>query len=445
MGEFFGSIWWFVITLGILITFHEFGHFYVARRLGVRVLRFAVGFGTPLWRRVGRDGTEYVIGAIPLGGYVKMQDEREGPVAAELASASFNRQPVWSRFAIVAAGPVANLVFAVFAFWLMFVIGKPDIPPVIAAPTGIAERAGLAEGDTLVAIDGRDVRSWSDAALALMSAAVARQDVAVRFTQADGDAGAATLTLSELPAGIDERARFGEIGLAPRPLPAVIGRVEPGLPAAEAGLLPGDRVVAINAVAVAHFGALQRAIQTAAAENAALEITYVRDGTERALSVSARADQIDGKTVYRIGIAPAPGEPYFLRYGPLAALPAALGELGSMTSTTLGFLGRMVIGDASLDNIAGPVGIAQTANASAGLGVAWFLSFLALMSLSIAILNLLPIPILDGGHLLYYLIEMVKGSPVSERVMVAGQYVGIVMLTGLMGVAFYNDIARLID
>lgn len=452
MGEFFGSVWWLLVTLGLLITLHEYGHFWVARRMGVRVLRFSIGFGTPLWRKVGRDGTEYVVAAIPLGGYVRMLDEREPdqPVDAD-ARTAFNRQPLKARAAIVAAGPIANLAFAVLAFWAMFVVGKPDYLPNVGATTGLAAEAGIARGDRLLALDGEALPTWTQAQIALVRAALARRDVPLTIREADGDERTLVLPLSKIPEGHDERAALVAIGLSAwRPwVPAEIGRVREDSPAARAGLAAGDRIVAMGGMPVEGFEAIPPLLQELAAGGDAVAFTVARGGERIELMVQPEASaQADGSRRWLVGIEPVaqrfPPDTE-LRHGPLAAIPAAFAETWKMTTTTFEFLKHMVVGRASLENLSGPIGIAQTANVSATLGVAWFLSFLALMSLSIGLLNLMPVPILDGGHLLYYLIEAIKGSPVSERVLAAGQYVGLVLLAGLMGLAFYNDIARLLS
>jgi regulator of sigma E protease len=449
MDEFFGSVWWLLVTLGLLVTFHEFGHFWVARRLGVRVLRFSIGFGRPLWQRTGRDGTEYVVAAIPLGGYVKMLDEREGDVAPEQLQHSFNRKSVWARIAIVAAGPAANIVFAIAAFWLMFVVGKPDFLPIVAPPTGLAAEAGLREGDRLLQLGDHPLESWTDSTISLVEAVLDRADVTLRVADANGNQRTLTLPMSRLDPALDEREALDALGIRSRRqvIEPVVGKVIAGRPAERAGLRDGDRILTINDHPVADFAALYARIQSEAARDPALTLAVRRDGNLLTLRATAEAStDAAGKQNFQLGLmAPPAVRDTVLRYGPLAAIPAAVRETWRLTSTTVVFLKHMALGRASLDNVAGPIGIAQVANSSASLGVAWFLSFLALMSLSIGILNLLPIPVLDGGHLLYYLIELLKGSPVSERVLVAGQYVGLALLAGLMGLAFFNDIVRLIS
>jgi regulator of sigma E protease len=447
MADILGSIWWLIVTLGLLVTFHEFGHFWVARRLGVKVLRFSIGFGRPLWQRVGKDGTEYVLAAIPLGGYVRMLDEREGDVPAALLDQSFNRKSVWTRMAIVAAGPLANIVFTVAAFWAMFVIGKPDFLPILDAPTKLAADAGFRAGDRLLAFDDERVGTSGEATLALVEAVIERRDVSVRVAAEDGSERTIDLPLSRLAQGLSEREALPEVGLRWRSSrkPPEVTAVESGMPAANAGILPGDLIEAVNSRETPHSTALQEAIASEAAENPDLSLRVRRGGELLTLALRAELDQSDGRKRYRIGIALPDPRDTVLRHGPLAAVPAAFAETWRTTTKTLEFLAHMVVGRASLENVAGPIGIARTANASAQFGLTWFINFLAILSLGIAILNLLPIPILDGGHLLYYLIELVKGSPVSENAMAAGQYVGLVLLAGLMGLAFYNDILGLVS
>jgi regulator of sigma E protease len=450
MSTFFGSVWWMIVSLGLLVTFHEFGHYWVARRSGVKVLRFSVGFGKPLWMRRGRDGTEYVIAALPLGGYVRMLDEREGEVApAELAQA-FNRQSVWRRIAIVAAGPIANLLLCVALLWAMFVIGRPDYLPVLGHVEGIAAQSGLRNGDTVLAVGERETPTWSEASLALATAAMDRLDVPVRVRTAAGAEAVRTLRLSAMPQGFDEPRAVRIMGITPRNLllPAVVGRVHPDTPAWGV-LAEGDRITAIDGTKVEAFDEIGPLVQALGQRGGSGMIEVERDSDRLALEITPALRKEAGRDDYwALGIMPARAEmPAYdaeLSYGPLAALPAALRESHKLAGDSIAMIKRLLTGRASIANVSGPITIARYANASAELGLAWFLNFLALLSLSLAIINLLPIPILDGGHLLYYLIELVKGSPLSDRAMAAGQYVGLAMLAGLMGLAFYNDILQLV-
>ena len=446
MQNFLGSVWWMLVTLGLLITFHEFGHFVVARRLGVRVLRFSIGFGRPLLSRVGRDGTEYVLAAIPLGGYVKMLDEREGAVAPEEVHLAFNRKPLGARTAIVAAGPAFNLIFTVFALWLMFVFGKPDFLPLVGRTQGIAAEAGFARGDRLVEVGGRPVSTWSEASLALATRSLDRDPLPIRVIDGVGAERLRTLSFAKLPSN-GEPASLRALGFNVRQfeLPALIGAVAPDSPAAAAALRVGDRVVELAGMRIATFDQLAERMQVQTA-GSPVAIVVERDGGLERLTVVPRGETAeDGTKVIRIGVGPQPAQARHdteQRYGPLAAIPAAVRETWQMTRDTYAILGKLLTGRASLSNISGPISIAQFANTSANMGFAWFLSFLAMVSLSLAVMNLLPIPILDGGHLLYYLIELVKGSPVTERTLAVGQFIGLAMLVGLMGLAFYNDIFR---
>jgi regulator of sigma E protease len=450
MSTFLGSVWWMIVSLGLLVTFHEFGHYWVARRSGVKVLRFSVGFGRPLWSRRGRDGTEYVIAALPLGGYVKMLDEREGDVApAELAQA-FNRQSVWRRIAIVAAGPLANLLLCVALLWAMFVIGRPDFLPVLGHVEGIAAQSGLRNGDTVLAIGERKTPTWSEASLALTTAAMDRADVPVRVRTAEGADAVRTLHLSKMPQGFEERRAVNLMGVTPRFLqaPPLVGRVDPGTPAWGV-LAEGDRVTAIDGTPVHSFDDIASLVRLLGERGKSGMIEVERDGDRLALEITPRRIvRPDGTRPWGIGLTSVkfemPPKDAILRYGPLEAFPASLRETGKLAGDSIAMIKRLLTGRASIENVSGPITIARYANASAGLGPAWFLNFLALLSLSLAIINLLPIPILDGGHLLYYLIELVKGSPLSDRAMAAGQYVGLAMLAGLMGLAFYNDILQLV-
>lgn len=447
MTQILGNVWWMIVTLGLLVTFHEFGHFIIARWCGVKVLKFSVGFGPALFSRFDRRGTEFVIAAIPLAGYVKMLDEREveGVVGAESLKGAFNRKPVWARMAITAAGPVFNLIFTVAAFWLMFVVGRADYLPIMGQPTALAAAAGIREGDRILSVDGQSSDNWTSAFTDLIPAALKHQDVKLQLRDSAGAERETILALSQLPASINEEKLLELIGIAPkRPVPsAQIGALPADRPAALAGLKVGDTITAINDSAVSNFDTLYNAIQAQAKRNPQLNVHYLRGQQTGVLTMTAAAGKdAKGEPNFQIGIAPTDSHDALLRYGPLRAIPAAFGETWHMTRSTVDMLGLLVTGRASAKNISGPISIAQYAGESAHLGLASFLSFLALISLSLAIMNLLPIPVLDGGHLLYYLIELVKGSPVSERVMIAGQYAGMMLLAGLMSLAFYNDILR---
>jgi len=448
MSTFFGSVWWMIVSLGVLVTFHEFGHFWVARRSGVRVLRFSVGFGRPLWLRRGKDGTEYAVAAIPLGGYVRMLDEREGDVPPDEVEQAFNRKPVGRRIAIVAAGPIANLVLCIALLWAMFVIGRPDYAPVVGEVEGIAAQAGLHRGDTLLAVGERETPTWSEAAIALGSAALDRHDVALTVRDADGAQRVRTLPLSQLPAHFDETRAMDAMGLVPRYrlLPPVVGKVA-AASAAWGVLAERDRITAIDGLPVAAYEDIGPLLQRIGGRPVMVEVR--RDGERLALDVTPRLTKDEHGTRWVLGIEPAipdalPAYDATLRYGPVAALPAAMQETWKLASDSLTMIGRLLTGHASVANVSGPITIARYANASAQMGPAWFLNFLALLSLTLAIVNLLPIPVLDGGHLLYYLIELAKGSPLSERAMAVGQYIGLALLAGLMGLAFYNDILHLV-
>ncbi len=451
MSTIVGSLWWMLVALGVLVTFHEFGHFWVARRCGVQVQRFSVGFGRALWSRRGKDGTEYVIAALPLGGYVKMLDEREGDVPDAQLDRAFNRQPVLARIAIVAAGPIANLLLAVALLWAMLVIGRPDYAAVVGSATGLAAQAGLQQGDIIQSIDGRDTPTWSEASLALTVAAMDRKPASLAVRHADGADAILRLDLDRLPPGFDEQRAADASGLVPRYLllPPVVGTIQEGTPAWGV-LAEGDRITAVDAHPVTSFADIAPLIRALGQRGGPGMVEVQRDNERLALEiVPSKQTNPDGSTGWLLGIgnaqAQAPPHDAVLRQGPLAAVPAAIGETWQLASDSLGMLWRMVNGSASVRNVSGPISIAQYANASAQMGPAWFLNFLALLSVSLAIINLMPIPVLDGGHLLYYLIELAVGRPLGESAMVAGQYLGLALLAGLMGLAFYNDILHLVS
>ncbi|KGI77804.1 RIP metalloprotease RseP [Oleiagrimonas soli] len=446
MSTFFGSVWWLIVTLGLLVTFHEFGHFWVARRCGVKVLRFSVGFGRAIWSRIGRDGTEYRIAMIPLGGYVKMLDAREGDVPDDQKDQEFTGKSVWKRIAIVAAGPGFNLIFAVAAFWLMFVIGKPDAVPVLAAPPAqtLAAQAGIQSGDRILAVDGRKVVTWSGALDAISEDALLRHPSHLLIRR-NGNELPFTLPLDQLPADVAVNTSFDRIGLLPGGVPPVVGKLEPDSAALQAGIRSGDRVLSVDGEPVREFTDIGTLIQAAMKHADTVTLGLRRDGRDLSVKLQPKHDTTGDPTRWIIGIYPAASklETATLRYGPVTALDKAFGATWDKTATTFQMIGRILTGQASARNLSGVITIARVANASAQMGLSWFLGFLGLVSLSLAVINLLPIPVLDGGHLLYYLIELVKGSPVSERTMIAGQMVGLAVLACLVGLALYNDILGL--
>ena len=456
MSEFLGSIWWLLVALGLLITFHEFGHYWVARRMGVRVLKFSIGFGSKLWSKVGKDGTEYVIAALPLGGYVKMLDEREAPVDDSDLDEAFNRKSVWARIAVVGAGPAFNLIFTLVAFWLMFLIGTPQYRPIVGEVSGIAATAGILPGDRIMSVDGETTETWQDTVLGLITYALDREEVTVELEQADGLQRSVVLELDRLGSDFEEENTLEEIGITPwRPrIPAIVGEVNDGSPAYQAGIKAGDLVVSVDGEAVTEWYLIGELVQKHGSAGEELAVSIERAG--RPVDIKVRPEDGTGDYSGKLMLGIAPEQPddqlraeheraFFMhQYGPIEGIGAAASQMWRLTGSTLGILGRMLTGSASVKNLSGPISIAQFANDSASRGLSSFLFFLGAISLSLGILNLLPIPVLDGGHLLYYLIELVKGSPVSEEIQAKGQYIGLMAVFGLMGIAFFNDILRLV-
>ena len=442
----------FVLALGILIVFHEYGHYFVARLAGVKVLRFSVGFGIPLWsRKMGRDGTEWVIAAFPFGGYVKMLDEREGDVDPVELHRAFNRQSVWRRIAIVSAGPIANFVLAVLFYWILFVSGVPGLRPVLGDPVENtpAASAQLASGDLVIRVGDVPIQTWQGLRWELLDHAVRKNIVTLELRNEQNEIRIEKLDLSEIGPDELDADLLRAIGIKRfnAPIAPVIGELSDHGPAKRDGLQPGDRISAVDGKSVEQWEEVVAAVRSAPGRPVTFEV--VRNGTQR--SVTVRTDTVDdGKTtIGRIGAAPEFDDAQMerliteVRYAPGEALYRAAAKMGEVSLFTLRMLGRMVVGDISLKNLSGPITIADYAGQSAKVGWLAYLNFLALISISLGVLNLLPVPILDGGHLMYYLVEVVKGSPVSDRALDIGQRIGLALLFTLMAFAIYNDITRL--
>jgi len=441
-----------LVALGVLVTIHEWGHFWVARRCGVKVLRFSVGFGRPIWMRTGRDGTEYAVAAIPLGGYVRMLDEREGEVPESLRDQAFNNKSVYQRIAIVAAGPLVNLIFAVFAYACLFLSGVNVVVPVIGqiVPGSPAAQASLPVEQEVLAVDGHQVQSWNEVNLRLASRVGESGDIEITVGEpARGLARTYTLPINQWDVDLERESPLMAVGIEPwRPdVPPVIGQVLPEGAAAAAGLQPGDRILSVNGRPVDEWMALVAMIQ--AAPEQTLEIWIERAGREQRLQLTpARRELPDGAVQGYVGAGPEPFElpaemQRSLSYGPVGALMAGVEKTGQMIGLTLESIGKMIAGVISVKNLSGPITIAKVAGTSAASGLESFVSFLAYLSVSLGVLNLLPIPMLDGGHLLYYAVELVRGRPVSEQVQMLGLRIGMALLFSLMALAIVNDLARL--
>jgi len=439
------NIFGFIIAIGVLVAFHEFGHYWVARRLGVKVLRYSIGFGKPLviWRR-GPDNTEYAISAIPLGGYVKMLDEREGPVAPEEAHRAFNRQRLGVRTAIVAAGPVFNLLFAVLAYWFVFVSGTQELRAYLGEPLpdSPAAAAGFERGDEVLAVAGEEVKSWDQLLLVLLDAGVDREQVAVQVQTASGESAVRQLDLSGIRALGDEQDFMKVVGLRMLfpDIPPVVAGVREGSAADRAGLVVGERIVAIDGQPMDGWKAMAEYLSARPDQTVVLSTKGPLG--ERELRATLGSAEVQGRKIGQLGVEPSIFRE--VRYDALSALPRAVEETWLASSLTLKVLYKMLVGDASIKNLSGPLNIAQIAGQSVDLGLNYFVKFLAIVSVSLAVLNLLPVPVLDGGHLFYYALEAVRGRPLSERAQYIGQQIGVAMLLLLMSVAFYNDITRLL-
>jgi len=450
----------FILAVAILVTVHEFGHFWVARRVGVRVLRFSIGFGRPLlsWRgkRRAADGfaepTEYVVAALPLGGYVKMLDEREGQVPADQLGSAFNRKGLWARSAVVLAGPMFNFAFALVAFWLVAMLGESGLRPLVGTVEqgSPAARAGFRPGDEIVAINGETARSWSETLYQLAAASVAGESLRFGVVDASGRQDELTLEAGSLGdfAELDDPLKVLGIQAKLPHQPAVIGEIIAGEPAAQAGLRQGDRIISAEGQAIVDWNAWVGYVQGHPGQ--LIRVRIERDGSEHSIELIPQAVDMDGRTIGRIGarVEPVEGlwDDYFVEYsyGPLEAIGRAAQQTWEYSALTLKVLWRMLVGEASLKNLGGPLTMADAAGTAVTLGLVQFVKLLALISVSLAVLNLLPLPILDGGHLAYFAYEAVSGRPPSEAALERGQRIGLAFLALLMVLVLYQDITRLL-
>jgi regulator of sigma E protease len=444
----------FIVAIGVLVTVHEFGHFWVARRLGVKVLRFSIGFGKPLWQKTfGEDRTELVVAAIPLGGYVKMLDEREGDVGEEERHRAFNRQSLGTRSAVVVAGPLSNFLFAILVYWLMFVAGVPGLRPLIGevAPASYAAAAGFVSGDEILSVQDRPTPTWESAVMALLDAGLDGQQLFEVNVRGPGGQERVLQVHVDTPDELfDKGGVLKNFGLDTWQPPAMIDRLVEGGAGDRAGLQAGDLILTADGVSVQNWG--QWVDYVRARPEQAIQLQLLRGGIEIETLLTPERVIDDGESIGRIGAyVRLPSDEQratmrvVVRYGLLEAVPEALKKTLEITTLTYRTLWKMVLGQASVENLSGPISIARYAGQSAAIGLAAFLGFLGIVSVSLGVLNLLPVPVLDGGHLMFYLLEWVKGSPISDAAQFMGQKIGIALLLGLMMLAFYNDLSRLLN
>lgn len=449
MLAFFWSLGAFILALGILVAVHEWGHFYVARKCGVQVERFSIGFGKPIWRKLSKSGTEYVIAMVPLGGYVRMLDGRIDDVPPELANKAFNNKTVLQRMAIIAAGPGVNFIFAFFALWLMYIVGLETVKPIVKAvePDSIAHMAGVQPGDEIINIDGRNTPDWEAVNLELVSN-IGGDNTVVTVRNSSNTEKELTFTLDTWNFDPDIESPLSSLGLTPfRPNPTLtVGFVGDDSAAKEAGLLPGDKIVALNGNKLASWNALVDEVVESPGE--VISLAVERDGQQQTLRATiARRDTPQGQSGY-LGVSPTfeswpEGYVFTHQYGIIEAIGTALDKTWRLMTLSVEMIGKLLTGDVSVKNLSGPISIAQGAGTSAGYGLAYFLSFLALISVNLGIINLLPLPMLDGGHLMFFIVEWITGKPVPEAVQEWGYRIGGVLLFMIMGIAIFNDIARI--
>ena len=441
----------FIVAISVLVAVHEYGHYIVGRWCGMKVLRFSIGFGRPIWTRVGgKDKTEYCISAIPLGGYVKFLGERYGsgdPVDPADEGRAFNHRPVWNRILVLPAGPFFNFLFAFFAYWVLFINGVPTMKPAVGQVTesSYAAEAGLRFGDRIVSVGDREATDWETALVSMLDEMVADGTVTLELEEADGFVRTATIDVGDDRTRLTEPGMlFDGLGFQPWRPPAILATVEEGGAGFAGGLRVGDRITAIDSEPVNSFGDLQRIVSERPGQAVAIEL--VRDGEAVLHDVTIGVHEEDpNRGFLNVGIGNVSADYWYMReFGPLASIGQSIERTWNSTAFTVRMLGRMVTGEVSIKNISGPINIAQFAGSSATAGLNAFLNFLALVSISLGVLDLLPVPVLDGAQIVYHSIEGIKGSPLSERAQLIGQQIGIVALLLLMSFAFYNDIARIL-
>ena len=451
MGSLAFTLLAFVVALAILISIHEFGHFWVARKLGVKVLRFSVGFGKPIWKKTGKvDSTEYVVAAIPLGGYVKMLDEREAPVDESEVHRAFNRQSLKVRSAIVFAGPLFNFLFAIFAYWLVFVVGDTGMKPIVGdvIDNSPAAEAGLLTGDRITAIGDRQTATWENTVYALLASSIESDQVALSVSDAQDYPRTVQLNMDKIDPENTDVSLLEQMGVKPfsPKLPAIIGEVVAGEAADKAGLQKGDEIISVNRESVDSWSVWVDVIRKNPEKP--LQVSFERDSSVLETTLIPKTVELGDETIGRIGAAAEIPEGFLeqyqakITYGPVVALKLSVEKTWDFSVLTLKVLGKILTGDASVNNLSGPITIAQTAGKTASIGFIYFVKFLAIVSISLGVLNLLPIPVLDGGHLFFFLLEAIKGSPLSEGFIEFGQRIGLALLLALMGLAFYVDISR---
>jgi len=439
----------FVVAISILIAIHEYGHYIVGRWSGMKVLRFSIGFGKPIWmRRSGKDNTEYCIASIPLGGYVRFLDSREGPIDPEDEGRAFNQRPVPARIATLLAGPLFNFLFAIVAYWVLFMPGAMVMQPAIGevAPDSYADRAGLEYGDKIIAVGDQQTTDWESTLVAILDTMVASGEIPLTLEDEHGGQRRALMSVGDDAARLTEPgALFDGLGFGVWQPLSRVGQLTPGGAAELAGIQSGDEIRSIDGESVRFWGELLTVVRSKPGET--VEVEYVRNGypSSVVLTLGDEGTGSERRGLIGIGLADTASDYYYRRtYSLLESLSAAMDKTWTSTLFTIRMLGRMVTGDVSIKNISGPINIAQFAGESAERGPSYFLGFLAIISISLGVLNLLPIPVLDGGQIVYQLAEVVKGSPLTERAQMLGQQIGILALLLLMSFAFYNDIARIL-